>query len=296
MCNHQHFIIGMLILVMIMGAMALEAKTWKIGVLAKRGVKQTMSKWLQTSLYLNENIPGEEFIITPLSFEDIRTATRDGSVDFVLTNSSFYVELNAKYGAQAIATMVNTSQGKQLKEFGGVIFTYADSPINTLADVKGKRFAAVNPSSFGGFQMGAALLRKNGIDYNKDFSQTLYLKTHDAVVFSVKNKEADVGTVRTDTLERMETEGKIKMSDFKILNPMSDDFPFARSTRLFPEWPMAKTKNTPNEIADKVKKALLEMPADSEAAKSAKIAGWIAALDYEPVLECLRSVGLDPTK
>ncbi|BBO81365.1 hypothetical protein DSCO28_19310 [Desulfosarcina ovata subsp. sediminis] len=36
----------------------------------------------------------------------------------------------------------------------------------------------------------------------------------------MKAGKADVGTVRSDTLERMEAEGKIKISDFRIINPV----------------------------------------------------------------------------
>ena len=40
----------------------------------------------------------------------------------------------------------------------------------------------------------------------------------------------------------MAAEGSIKLNDFRILNsqPKSVDFPFFRSTRLYPEWPMAR--------------------------------------------------------
>ena len=53
------------------------------------------------------------------------------------------------------------------------------------------------------------------------------------------NMVRPAGTVRTDTMERMEAEGKIKISDFKIINQMKDNFPFVHSTPLYPEWPIA---------------------------------------------------------
>ncbi len=285
-----------MVLLLVMSMSLLEAKSWKIGVLAKRGAKKALEQWVPLSVYLTETIPGEDFMIQPLIFEDVRTATQNGSIDFILTNSSYYVELNNKFDTKAIVTMVNSIQGTGQQEFGGVLLVPADSPINTIADAKGKKFAAVNESSFGGFQMAAALLMENGINYKKDFSEVMYMKTHDAVVMSVYSKMADIGTVRTDTLERMEKEGRVKLSDFKIIHPMKDAFPFVRSTILYPEWPLAKTKATPDDIADKVKKALLNLPSDSPATKSAKIVGWIDALDYTPVLKCLQILGIDPGK
>ncbi len=295
MKHSRIYVITTLIFLLLVSATLLEAKTWKIGVLAKRGAKKAMEQWIPMSLYLTENIPGEEFVIQPLSFEEVRTSTEAGSIDFLLTNSSYYVELNKKYGAQAIVTMVNSTQGKGMKQFGGVLLVKADSPINTFADIKGKKFAAVNPSSFGGYQMAAALLKENGIDCGQDFSEVMFMKTHDAVAMSVLSGKADIGTVRTDTLERMEKEGKLKVSDFKIINPQTDDFPFVRSTILYPEWLLAKIKATPDDIAAKVKQTLMDMPQDSDAAKAGKIIGWIDALDYAPVLKCLEAIGINPS-
>ena len=138
--------------------------------------------------------------------------------------------------------------------------------------------------------MAWRLLVENGIHPKTDFAAVLEGKKHDNVVLAVQNGTADVGTVRSDTLERMQEEGKIKMSDFKIIHPIKDDFPFVHSTRLYPEWPLAAGKNTPAGIAQKVAAALKSMPKDSTAANAAKIVGWTDPLDYAPVAECLRII------
>jgi hypothetical protein len=63
---------------------------------------------------------------------------------------------------------------------------------------------------------------------------------HDNVVKAVLDDRADAGFVRTGALEAMSREGKITLSDIKILNPQHQSvFPLACSTRLYPEWPFA---------------------------------------------------------
>ena len=106
----------------------------------------------------------------------------------------------------------------------------------------------------------------------------------------------DAGTVRTDTLERMVGEGKINLSDFKILNSQASDpsFPFLRSTRLYPEWPWARLRHTPDDLAEKVTIALLSMTPEDPAARAANIAGWTVPLDYQPVHELMREVKIGP--
>lgn len=263
---------------------------YKIGVLAKRGAITCMEDWDATAKYLSEKL-GTEFTIIPLKFEAIEPAVKEGHVDFLLVNSGFYVEMEKKYGMYAVASLVNAIGGKAVKDFGGVVFVRADSPIQELAQLKGKQFMCVQFSSFGGGQMAQRLLLENGIDPKKDFSAYLEGGTHDNVVLAVKNGTVDAGTVRTDTLERMADEGKIKLSDFRVLHKMENDFPFLRSTQLYPEWPMSASAKTDKALAQKVADALIALPADSPAAKSAKIVGWATPSGFESVAECLKMIG-----
>jgi two-component system sensor histidine kinase TtrS len=261
----------------------------KIGVLAKRGAPLCMQKWGATGQYLSEKI-GQPVTIVPLKFEAIEPAVTAGAVDFVLANSAFYVELEKKHGCQAVATLINSRNGNALSEFGGVVFVRSDSPVQTLADVKGKKFMVVKRSSFGGSQMAWRLLVENGIDPDKDCSEVMEGGKHDNVVLAVLNGACDVGTVRSDTLERMADEGKINLADFRVVNKVEDDFPFVHSTPLYPEWPLAAVAGTDAGLSEQIAAALLAMPQDSAAAKSAKVVGWSAPADYGPVRECLTTI------
>ena len=196
-----------------------------------------------------------------------------------------YVTAKVKYGASAIATMVNSRQGQPLNSFGGVIITSdGNDGINTLADLKGKKFMAVEKSSFGGWQMAYKTLVDAGINPYSDFAKLEFGGKHDIVVYAVMNGAVDAGTVRTDTLERMAAAGEIDLEDFKIINPQkAEGFPFLCSTTLYPEWPLAKVKHTPGSVAQSVVDALKQLKATDAAAKSAKVVGWVDALDYAPV-------------
>ncbi len=278
--------LGLVLLFVFAGAAQAEIK---IGVLAKRGATKAMAKWKATGDYLTAKL-GEPVVIIPLKFTAIEPMVKDGKIDFLLANSAFYVEMEKKYSVKAIATLINSRDGKALKEFGGVVLVRADSPIQTLADIKGKKFMCVKYSSFGGGQMAWRLLLDNGIDPKKDFAAFPEGKKHDNVVLAVKSGVMDAGTVRTDTLERMVGEGKIKMADFRVINPIKDDFPFVRSTRLYPEWPMAALAHVDSGKAARVGDALLAITTSDDAAKKAKVVGWSPAADYGPVRDCLKAI------
>lgn len=264
---------------------AMAADHYKIGVLAKNGPVKALKKWKATSDYLSQKIDGMTFEIVPLSFDEVNPAIESKKVDFFLVNSSMFVTAKVNYGAVAVATMVNSRQGKPLKSFGGVVITSVDNDsINTFQDLKGKSFMAVKKSSFGGWQMAYKELVDAGIDPNRDFTKLEFGGKHDNVVYAVMNEAVEAGTVRTDTLERLAAEGTIDMEDFKIINAKThSDFPFKCSTHLYPEWPLAKVAGTSDAVVAAVVGALKAVKPSDDAAKAAKVVGWIDALDYSPV-------------
>ena len=209
--------------------------TVHFGVLAKRGVQKAIEKWQPTAQYLSKRL-NRQVVLVPLKYDEAETAIKDNRIDFLLANPVYYAQLKEKYSIEALLTMVNNRNGTPMHQYGGVIFTRKNSRIKTLADIKGKKFMCVEKSALGGAQMAWRLLVENNIDPEKDCAAFLQGGTHDAVVMAVKNGVVDVGTVRSDTLERMEAEGKIKMSDFDVVNAILDSFLFVHSTRLYPEW------------------------------------------------------------
>lgn len=269
----------------------------RIGVLASRGPEICLEKWRPTAEYLNRTIPGIGVEIVPLTFDEIYRTVEAGQIDFVLTNSSMYVELETWFGATRIATLKRRNYGQVNTVFGGVIFCKAErSDLAALADLKGKRFMAVAVTSLGGWRAAWREFKAARIDPYDDFKQLAFGNTHDRVVHAVRNGRVDAGTVRTGVLENMALEGKINLDELKIIHrqPGDDHFKFIRSTRLYPEWPMAKLKHTPLDLAETVADRLLEMQPYAAAAQAADIAGWTIPLNYGSLHECLRELRVGP--
>ncbi|MDX2470986.1 MAG: PhnD/SsuA/transferrin family substrate-binding protein [SAR324 cluster bacterium] len=273
---------------------------YKIGVLAKRGPEITVQKWSATADYLSEKLPNLTFTIVPLGFEEVPSAVANKTIDFLLVNPSIYVEMEILHGASRIATLKNKGPNGAYTLFGGVLLARADrQDIQTMGDLrKGKSFMAVKETSLGGFQLGWSELKKYGIDPYQDFTKLSFRSKHDLVVFAVLNGEVDVGTIRSDTLERMAEEKKINLDDFKIIGKkrVTDgvEFPYRHSTILVPEWPFAKLSHVPDFMAQKVAIALLEMPKNSMAAINGKNEGWTVPLNYQPIRNLMIDLKIGP--
>jgi phosphate/phosphite/phosphonate ABC transporter binding protein len=273
-------------------------KVHRIGVLAKRGNTAALLKWKATADYLSSEITGHRFEIVPLSFDEISAAVKQKKVEFILANPALFLTLSTEDGVRSLATLENLRDGKGYSVFGGVIFVRADSDILHYKDLKNASFAAVSKNSLGGWLMAWRELKKLHVTPAGDIDSVAFVGTHDEVVFAVREGKYDAGTVRTDTLERMQQEGKINIQDFRVLRQNvyfpTDAFSFLRSTPLYPEWPFVATKSVPDQLNKDITIALLRMPADSDAARSASISGWDVVRNYQPIHELEKELRLGP--
>lgn len=275
-------------------------KTIKIEVLAERSIVHCLEKWVPTAEYLTRKIPGYNFGIVPFDYNAICPVFKQGKMDFIIINPALYVELEMRYDASRISTLKILSPKGVLKEYGGVIFCRTDNTsIQQIKDLNGKTFMAPNEKSFGGWHAVWKELKDHDIDPYNDFTNLQFIGSHDEVVYAVRDGKVDAGSIRTNTLERMEIEGKININDFKVLpyNYLEKEhynLPTLQSTKLYPEWLLAKAKHTDNELAEKVVSALLNMSTEDPAAKAAKSAGWTIPHNYQPVHECLKELKVVP--
>lgn len=288
-------------LVLLMGGLLVTAPARSdelaIGVLAFRGADWAQQRWRPTAEYLSGAVAGHTFTIVPLDLARIGKAVADGRVDFLLTNPGNYIELENRYGVSRIATLRNLRYGEPYTVFGAVIFARADrDDIASLKDLEGKSFMAVSEHAFGGFQMAWLELEEAGIDPFRDFSTLEFSGfPQDDIVYAVRDGDMDAGTVRTDILERMAGEGRIDIADFKILGQRTTPgFPFVHSTRLYPEWPFAKARHTPDDLAQQVAVALLTLGPESQVVREGSYAGWTIPLDYGPVHSLFQRLRIGP--
>ena len=274
-------------------------RTVTVAVLAHRGEANAYKQWQPTMDYLSTTIPGFHFKLDPQRLKGLKQGNATRRFDFVITNPGQYVELEAQFGITRLATLINLRRGKPYTEFGSVIFARADNTrLNRLEDIRDARFAGVKKQAFGAFQLAWYELEKVGIDPFQDTAKLVFTGIpQDAVVYAVRDGKADAGTVRTDVMERMADEGLIKLDDFKLLQTRHvKGFPFRLSTDLYPEWAFARTTTADENLARAVGIALLNMPADSPAAKAGKYAGWLVPGNYNPIHEVYKAIHYGPYK
>ena len=275
----------------------LFGKQIAIAVVAIHGEEKAMQAWTPTVKFLQRTLPQHTFKLipfTPDKVEQLKESIASGTIDFVISQPAIYVELELSNGISRILTMIDKSRSA---EFGSVLITRSDSGIKRLEQAKERRIAAVAPLGFGGWLIGYYEFLEHGIDLLKDASQVEFLGTQDKVLQAVMNRRADVGIIRTGFLENMARYNDLNLSKITVLNRQDDpDFPYLLSSRLYPEWAFAKTKEVSNALAKETAMAMMSIPPNSEAAKKAGFWEWTMPYNYQPVHELMQKLQVGPYK
>ena len=126
-----------------------------------------------------------------------------GKVDFSRFGPASYVTAKEADNSIEILT-VETNKGS--KTFNGVIVVATNSPIRTLAEVRGKSFAFGDEESTIGRYLAQLYLLRNGIRA-EDLGSFDYLGRHDAVGAAVGGGRFDAGALKESTYVKQVKDG-----------------------------------------------------------------------------------------
>lgn len=194
------------------------------------------------------------------TYEQGIEAIVQGEVDFMRMGPSSYIlakEQNAGLGLLAM----ELRKGK--KRFRGVIIVPSDSPINSLEQLNGKRFAFGNRNSTIGRYLAQAELINAGV-HGKDLNLFSYLGRHDKVAYAVSLKDFDAGSVKEKTFKKVSKEEKIKALHY-----------FDNVTK-----PWVSRADLDSATAKSLTSALVSLD-DKKALKVLKVSGFAAAKDQD---------------
>lgn len=268
----------------------------RFGVLAFRPKAQAYEQWKPLSDYLEKTI-GRKVELTVHSYRELDEGAASGQLDVIMTNPAHLIVLKQRGDVVApLVTLVNREKLERLTAFGGVIFVRSNDVATTqLSDLREKRIATVGRDSLGGYQAQAFEMIEAGLDQPESGQVLVTGMPHDRVVEAVLDRRVDAGFVRSGVLEALAAENKLDKSRVRVINFQNiSGYPFASSTRLYPEWPVAVTKGVDSELAKQISMALLSLPADGELSRAAGIYGFTVPADYDGVQQLMRRLRVSP--
>lgn len=286
----------LLLVCLVLGWPAWGQAPLRMAVMAYRPKAQVAVEWAPLGNHLEQTL-GRPVQILFCDHAELDALIARNEVDVVLTNPTHYFVLKQRNVlSRTLATLVVREGPANLSAFGGVIICRAeDLRIQELRDLTDKRIAAVGPTSLGAYQMQLFEMAEQGMPL-PTAKQMLFLGVpQDLIVEAVLSGRAEAGFVRSGVLEALVREGKLDLRRLRVINRQElPNFPHVVSTRLQPEWPLAVMPQVDPQLANRLAIALLSLSPDSEAARSAKLGGFVSALDYSGIEHILRKLRLPP--
>lgn len=160
------------------------------------------------------------------------------------------------------------------------LITHKDSPIKSIADLKGKRVAHVSPSSNSGDLAPRALFGAQGVTPGKDY-EILYSGKHDNSVMGVVNRDYDAAPVASTVMDRMQARGLFKAD---VLRVVYESAPFPRAAFGVPH-------NLAPELKAKIRDAFLNFDfKKSKLSAEFKDVDKFAPVDYKESWRDVRAI------
>ncbi len=257
-----------------------------IGLIPEMNVFKQMGRFKPLADYLSEKT-GHKVKFTILSrYGNIIDSFAGKELDGAFFGSFTGALAIRKIGVIPLARPVNLD-GKST--YHGYIYTRKDSGIKTAADMQGKKFAFVEKATTAGYVFPLAYLKEHGVtDLDSFFSGYFYAGSHDASLFAVLNKKADVGASKNTVYEW------VRKADPRI----DQEIVILAESSKVPSNGLCVRKDLDITIRQKLKDVLLNLdgsPAGRVVLQKMKAVKFIetTVADYKPVLALAEKAGID---
>jgi len=199
------------------------------------------------------------------TYEECLEAFVAGKIDVVRFGPASYVL--AKRKCEGIALLAAESEDS--KEVG-LIVVRADSPVQTLADLAGRKFAFGDQQSTIGRYLSQAELVRAGVT-GHDLASFKFLERHDIVFNAVEIGDYDAGALHADTFH--ELNDKVKGKKLRVLHKFDN---VAK--------PWVARAGLAKDVVQALTTSLLQLK-DPAALKALKVGGFVPTVDadYEMV-------------
>jgi phosphonate transport system substrate-binding protein len=216
-------------------------------------------------------------------YNGVIEALRAKKLDVALLGPFSYILAASITEVDPIAVPETQRQGASYR---ALIIARKDRNIRSLADLKGKTFAFVDPSSTSGHLFPKSAMLRAGLNPDTDL-RAIFAGSHDASVLAVQNGKVDAAAVADSLFQAAVARGVLKADELVIVWT-SDPIPGA---------PLVIRRDLPEPLKQRIRAAFATMH-DIPWAKGTVIKRWVPATDenFAVVREMSKILNLDLRK
>ena len=192
--------------------------------------------------YLTEQMGREVRLVTPDSYANTVDGLSSGTIDFACLGALTYVRAHAKIGVVPLVQRVTDLQ------FHSVFITGMRTTINSLKDLKGRKFAFGDINSTSGHLMPYLELKRAGINPDADL-QFRYSGEHPATVKLVELGVVEAGALDETFFNSMIKDGRADRTKVRVFY----------TSKPFVDWVYAARRGVSDADREKFAAALLAL-------------------------------------
>jgi phosphonate transport system substrate-binding protein len=216
-------------------------------------------------------------------YNGVIEALRAKKLDVALLGPFSYVLAASIAEVDPIAIPETQKQGPS---YHSLIVARKDRNIRTLADLRGRSFAFVDPSSTSGHLFPKTAMLRAGLNPDTDL-RAIFAGSHDASVIAVQNGKVDAAAVADGLLDAAVARGMVKADEIQIV----------WTSEPIPGAPVVYRRDLPEALKQRIRAAFGAMH-DIPWSRGTVIKRWVPASDenYAVVRETAKLLKLDLTK
>ena len=163
----------------------------RVAVAAIISPRGTMDSYEPLLDYLSQQLDRPVELVQRRTYGEVNDLLESGGVDLAFVCTSAYVVGERDFGMQLLAA----PQVKGDTIYHSLLIVPADSPVISMADLRGGVFAFTDPISTSGRNYPIALVQQLGETPGSFFRRTFYTYSHDDAIRAVANHVADGAAV-----------------------------------------------------------------------------------------------------
>jgi len=172
------------------------ARDLRFGFTPVLGQTQERAEFEPLASYLSGVIGQKVTLYVARNYGDLRTQMEAGEVDIGSFSPFAYVDAAGGGKIRLIAQSVIDGSAT----YRGIVVARKDGGLKSLADLRGKRFAFVDPKSASGYVYPRAMLIEKGINPDSFFKETIFAGDHMKVIAAVLDGRVDAGATYDNAL------------------------------------------------------------------------------------------------
>ncbi|MBI5787835.1 MAG: phosphate/phosphite/phosphonate ABC transporter substrate-binding protein [Candidatus Schekmanbacteria bacterium] len=228
----------------------------KVGYLICNSKEETIERFAASAVYIGQKL-GYKIHMYPMNTYEADEDVKKFGIQVFKVNSLVYIQMKHDMDIQMIA---GEKRGPKGRFTSGTVVVRKGSPIKTLKDLKGKKFAFGPQFAPFGFLVQYDLMLKAGFNPDDVKSGMYYAipwgaNKHEKAIYNVQAGAYDAGAAPMLDLIHLAETGKIKYGD--QYTPEEQDFEIIAESEPAPYCTFAATKETDADLVNQVKKALL---------------------------------------